>query len=100
MILSEFIRTIDISWIDFLWMCLWFSLISGTYTAIIWSTGWAISRDRFKRNIMPELMDGIIKNLKAENKELKLKLIRSEKQQELYHDRLLAIKNSSEVRGI
>jgi len=49
---------------------------------------------------MPELMDGIIKNLKAENKQLKLELIKSERQKELYHDRLLAIKNSSEVRGI
>ncbi len=100
MILSEFIRIIDISWTDFLWMVLWFILITGTYTAVVYSTAWTISRETFNKNIMDQMMNGIISIQKAEIKQLKAQLIKSQTKEQNYKDRLLAIKNSSEVRGI
>ena len=100
MVLSEFIRIVDISWQDFLYMALWFTIISGTYTAIVWSTAWLTSRETFKKNIMPQMMDNIINLQKAEIKQLKAQLAKSLKKEQDYRDRLLTIKNSSEVRGI
>ena len=100
MILSEFIRVMDLGWETFLWGCLWVSIVIGIYTAVIMGTTWFSARSAFIKNELPGLHNNIVALQTEEIKSLKGELRMALADRQDYKDRLLAIKNSSEVRGI
>ena len=100
MILSEFIRVMDIGWKDFFTWLLYFSLALGGYTALVIGYTRIAARQAFIKNELPkvhnkELQKERDKNnkLKTENKSLidKSEILLTEK--ESLQARLILIKN-------
>ena len=95
MILSKYVRVMDISWQDFLWGALWAGLIIGVYTAVVMYSTWVAGREDYKKNLPRKY-----KEQDTELKDLKAELKTTIKERDGFEDRLKAISLSAEVRGI
>ena len=82
MILSEFIRVMDLSWIDILWGLFWFFVTIGGYTSLVIGYTRLAARKAFISNELPKVHDNVIKEEREKNKLLKMeiKILRSEKE--------------------
>ena len=94
MILSKFVRVMDLGWQDFLWGsgCIIFFL--GIYTALVMSSAWTGGREDYKRNLPRKY-----KEQEEKLKDLKTELKTALKERDGFEDRLKAIALSAEVKG-
>ena len=100
MILSEFTRVLDISWIDFLWSSLWAVLIIIIFNFMIMVILIPVIYEWMVKNIMPKIYNGKLGKLQEENKRLKEELGTTISEKEEYRAKLVTIKLSAEVRSI
>lgn len=72
MILSEFIRVMDIGWKDFFIWLLYFSLSLGGYTALVIGYTRIAARKAFIKNELPKLHNNMLEKVREINKKLEL----------------------------
>lgn len=93
MTLSEFIRVMDLNWLDFLWGGVWGIIITGALSAMIFSSAWAMGRDSYIKNVLPNLY----KEQRSEIKKLRYELKAALEEIDNYKQKLFIIKESVEV---
>ena len=71
MILSEFIRVMDLNWVNIFWGFFWFFVIFGTYTFMITRASFISGRQAFILKELPEMYGHKLKNAKVEIKGLR-----------------------------
>lgn len=71
MIMSEFIRVMDLSWKDFLIGLLYFCLAFGGYTALVIGYTRIAARQAFVKNELPKLHNSMLEKERDKNKKLK-----------------------------
>ncbi|MDA3939804.1 MAG: hypothetical protein PF693_10905 [Spirochaetia bacterium] len=74
MTVSKIAMVFDIQWIDLIYSSLWIILIIGVYNFVLVSTAMGSGRRKYIKNEVPYYQDGIIKDLRIENKMLKKEL--------------------------
>ena len=72
MILSEFIRVMDIGWKDFFIWLLYFALALGGYTALVMGYTRIAARTAFIKNELPKLHNKELQKERDKNNKLKL----------------------------
>ncbi len=88
MILSEFIRVMDLGWPDFLWGAGWIIAVVSTISVVIFTSGWGCGIDFYKKNSLPKLN----RDQKEEIKELKQKLRTVEIDRDLFKGKFMSAK--------
>lgn len=94
MILSKYIRVMDIGWEDFLWGAFWAVLVIAIYTAMIMSSAYLSGQENYKKTLPRKYkeQDIEINDLKEE-----LKMVMKER--DGFETRLKTISLSSAVKG-
>ena len=96
-IFSEFTRIMDITWQKAIWGIIWALIFWGLYTGVLIVNVYMWARQMFIKYELPRINKGEIQKKDDEIKSLKieLRLVKAERRD--YLDRLLVVKNSSEV---
>ena len=96
MILSEFVRVVNMGWIDFGWGILWAIIIFLVCNMLILAILIPAIYNYILKNIMPELYEGKLKIALAENKRLNKENQKVSNEYWNLNDRLRVIKKSVE----
>ncbi len=97
MIFSEVARIFDISWIDIFWFFSYLFIFMGLYTGLIIGYARSAARRDFIKNTMPDLYDGKLRILLAENKRIKKEYQDISTNYRDVKDRMKVIKKSMEI---
>jgi len=83
MILSKFIRVMDLGWQDFLWFSFLVILAIGSYTFAIVRSTTISARQAFIKNELPKVHNNILQKERDKNKVLKMeiKILKDEKEE-------------------
>lgn len=99
MILSEFIRVVDMSWEQFGWGMLWGVLVIILFNIMVMMTLIPVIYDWIIKGVIPNWYDCKMGKLQVQIKNLKTQIRESENRTAEYRDRLERISNSADVKG-